>query len=251
MRGVAREEHAPFAEPVRHGGARPEVRGPQHLGYLVRGQMGADADQLPYARGRGVRLALRELAHDLEVVGPRQRTDGEVAGAAAREDMPVEAVERGDADIGDQHRGRVDALAGHRYGEDGADRAAAAVRRDHVGRADRRWSCRRRPCGELGRHSVRVLAEPRQGRTESDSARELRQARVQDLLGAPLREQPRLAVRRGVRGPGALEHVVLPLAAAVLPDHADRSLAARGEDRVHDAEVVEDLHRAGLDALAA
>ena len=244
VRGVARQEHPPFTEALGHRRARPEVRCPQDLGDLVGGQMGAGGDQGTYARGRDVRLAVGDLAHQLEVVRARQRAEGEIAGAVAGEDVPVEPVKGGDADIGDQYRRRVDVLAGHRDAQRAAHRAAAAVGRDRVGGAHR-------PGRQLRAHAVLVLGDPRQGGAEGDAAAELGQPGVQDLLGPPLREQPGLAVRRGIRGPGALEHVVLALPGAVLPDHPDRGRPARREDRVHHAQVVEDLHGAGLDALAS
>lgn len=51
MGRVAREEDASFAEAVGQGGAGPEVGGPQHLGDVVGGEVGAGGDQLPYALG--------------------------------------------------------------------------------------------------------------------------------------------------------------------------------------------------------
>lgn len=245
MGGVARQEDAALAEPVGQRSTRPEVGGPSHLGDVVRVEVGAGGDQSAYALRGGVRLALLELRRQLEVRRAGQRAEGDET-RVAHQDMPVEPVESvlGDPHIGDQHRRRVHGLTGHRDFECAPDRAPTAVRRDQVGGAHRTG-------GQVRRDAFRVLGESGQRGREGDIAAQLAQACQQDLLCAPLRHHPRLPVRLGLSRRRPAEHVALALAPPVLPDHADRCRAAVRTHGVAHSEIVEDLSRARLDALAA
>ncbi len=209
--------------------------------------MRAGGDDLPYAvEGQVGCAVVQDLGDHLEVLGTGQRADREEAVVAARrEDVPVVAVQAGDTDVGDQDRVRVDGLAGHADAEPAPDHRTTAVGGHDVPGAD--GGAGREP----DRHTVLVLGEAGDLAVEGHPAAQLVEPGPQDLLGAPLRHHPRGAVRRVLGGLGRVEHALLGDPFAVLPDHPDRVLTTRREDRVQDAEVVEDLHRARLDPLAA
>lgn len=245
MGGVPGQEDPSVAEPVGERGTRPEVGGPEDLRDVLRVQVRACGDHRAHPVRGGVRLTLLELRDQLEVPGAGQRAQREEPRVGAHH-VPVEPVERvlGDPDIGHQHRCRVHRLPGHRDGQGPPHGGASAVRRDQVGGADRAG-------GQLRGDPVRVLGEPGQRGREHHVAAQFAQPGQQDLLGAPLRHQPRLPVRLRVRRRRDPEHVVLAHPLTVLPDHPDRRGAPVLADGVADPEVVEDLPGAGLDALAA
>ncbi len=246
MRRVPGEEDPARPEPVGQRRPGPEVGGPADLGHVLGGEVRALGDDLADAVRRGVHLrALREPRHHLEVLRAGQRADGEEADPLARrEDVPVVPVQAADPDVRHQRRARVDGLAGHADAERAPHRRAAAVRRDQV--AGAQGPAR----GEVRGDALRVLCDPGDLVVEGDPAAQFREPRGQDLLRAPLRHHPRPVVRRVLARLGRLEHVVLTDPLAVPPDHADRVGGAHRVDRVDDAEVVEHLHRAGLEALA-
>jgi hypothetical protein len=207
----------------------------------------AGGDDLSYALQGGIRgHPVRELRHQLEVLRAGQRAQREeaVAVPARREDVPVVPVQAADPDVRHQRRVRVDGLARHTDAEQPAYRRAAAVRRDGVPGGDRLTG------GELRADPVRGLRQADELPAEGHRPSQLRQPGPEDLLRAPLRHHPRPAVRRVLALLGRVEHPVLARPPAVLPDHPHRVGAARSADRAEHAQVVEDLHRARLDALA-
>lgn len=247
MGRVTGEEDPPGAHAVRQGRPGAEVRGPAQLGHGLGGEVRAGGDDLPYALQREVRgRPVRELCHQLEVLRAGERAEREVAVGvtARREDVPVVPVQAADPDVGHQRRVRVEGLARHADAEQSAHRRAAAVRRDGVPGGDGLAR------GEFRAHPVRVLCQPYELPAEGHLSSQFRQPRVQDLLRAPLRHHPRLRVRRVLARLGRVEHPVLAGPPAVLPDHPHRVGAARRADRVQHPQIVEDLHRARLDALA-
>lgn len=246
MRRVAGEEDPAVAETVGQGRPRPEVGDPADLGHVLGGDVRALRDDLADAVRGGVQVrALREPRHHLEVLGAGQGADREQVDAVARrEDVPVVAVQAADPDVRHQRRARVHGLAGHADAQRAARRRPAAVRRDQVAGAHRPAR------GEVRGDALRVLRDTDDLVAEGDPAAQFREPRGQDLLRAPLRHHPRPVVRRVLARLGRVEHVVLADPLAVPPDHADRVGAAHRVERVDDAEVVEDLHGAGLEALA-
>lgn len=252
MRRVPGEEDPPGAEAVREGCAGPEVRGPPDLGDVLRCQVRARGGDLADAvEGQVHRGPLRELGDQLEVVRAGQRADRQVAVvalAARREHVPVVAVQAGDPHVRDQNRVRVHGLAGHADAERAPDGGATAVGGDDVPGAQLG------PGREAHAHAEVVLVEPDDLTPELHPPAQLLQPGEEDLLRPPLRHHPRHGERR-VRGRllqlGRVEHPVLAQPLAVLPDHPDRVGPAVREDRVQDAEVLQDLHGARLDALAA
>ncbi|CAM3703237.1 hypothetical protein NORO109296_03895 [Nocardiopsis rhodophaea] len=248
MRRIPGKEDTALAEAVRQGRPRTEVRGPPHLGHVLGRDVGPGGDAHAHAvEGQVHRGAFGELRHELEVGRARERADRHEALAlpARWEDMPVAAVQAGDADVGHQHRVRVDRLAGHADTQRPAHRRAAPVGGDHIG------GPHIGTVGEARGRPVGVLRQADDLPAEGDAPAELFQPRQQDLLRTPLRHHPRFGGRRVLCRLGRIEHPVLAHALPVLPDHPDRVGAPGGADRLTDAEVVEDLHGARLDPLAA
>jgi hypothetical protein len=109
----------------------------------------------------------------------------------------------------------------------------------------------RRTVRELHGGARAVLRQARHLASEGHLSAQFREPRVQDFLGPPLGDHPRLRVRRALVRRHLVEHGLLAGPLAVLPGHPGRVRAARRVDRVENAQVVEDLLGPGLDSLAA
>lgn len=160
-------------------------------------------------------------------------------------DVPEVAVEIGGLDVGQQHALALVRLPREADAELLADGAAATVGADEIGAADGLAAV------QCGGHTLVVLLEAGHLGAELDLVAQLREPVAQDPLGAPLRLHDQVRVRDVRRRLPGLVHPAFPddLVTFVAPDA--RVAAPGGEDLVDDAEVVEDLQRAGLQSLAA
>ena len=146
---------------------------------------------------------------------------------------------------------RIDGFAGKLDAAVGADHAARAVAAGQIGRADGF----RPAVGMLQRRrdAVGVRRESRKRGAELDAAAEPVETRAQDIQRARLQQHPHAGIGHVGRRLAPLDAMEFrgPELLRPVPGHRRIVIAAGRVHRLDHAEIVIDLERARLDALAA
>ena len=243
------------ARPARKFLARPACEPKreayEHLRQLQFGASGAIAHELGQRLERKIRLSVLELGVELERIGLHERPKPERAALGIVPHVPMGAFQSLHHHVRGDHRMRVDGLARKIHADAGADHAARAIATGKIARAQVLHAS----VGVLQRRSdaVGVLAEARQPGAELDPAAKVRQSRAQDVERAWLQQHPHAWIGNVRRRIALFDAVEFRRAERLrpVPRHRWIILSAGRVDLADDAEIVVDLQRARLDALAA
>ena len=231
-------------------GRKSEAQRTSVTSSAARWERAATSSRTP-VRARGPAVALRELAPRAGSLRARQRADREeaVAAVAGGKTCQLSRSSAGDPDVGHQHR------AGSTVSPVIADAERAAHRASGRRRRRPRTRARTVAAGGEARPSRRprpgsspVSSRPKATSPPSSASRASRISWVRHC-GTIHGSRVRLGLRR-LRPASNMPVLALPARRPARPSRPGSRAAGRA-DRVQHAEVVEDLHGARLDALAA